>query len=185
MATYVTRYGAELIPFADAIATMGHVENAGTRLWISSAFVVGIGALIVFTIVALLLPSSATDPSHLKGEALAGSTVSDPFQISTSGRSDVEVARITIPPGGDGGWHQHNGFVLVTVSSGTATFYDLNDPACAAHRYKAGDGLLEVPDHPHITRNENDQPLVLTVVAITPNGKRSDKDVPASPYCRF
>jgi quercetin dioxygenase-like cupin family protein len=161
------------------------MHNATSRPWVSSLLVVGVGALVVFALVALLLPSSATDPSHLKGEALAGATIGSPLEISTTGSSDVEVARLTIPPGGDGGWHQHNGYVLVTVSSGTASFYDRDDPSCASHRYVAGDGVLEVPNHPHITRNESDQPLVLMIVAITPSGQHSDKDMPASPHCRF
>lgn len=153
--------------------------------WAKLAAKLGIGALVVAGVVALVLPSSATDPSGLSAKLVSAATIPTPMDVHTTGTSDVEVARLAIPPGTDAGWHEHRGYVLVTVLEGTATFYDSGDPECKPHRYHAGDGLMESPGHPHITRNEGPEPLVLYVVAITPHGRGSDIAEPASPACHF
>lgn len=161
------------------------MKSSVSRPWVKAGLTLALGAMVVFAVVAMVIPPSATDPSGLKGTAIAGATLADPVKMSTDGSSDVEIARLTIPSGGDGGWHEHRGHVLVTVLEGVATFYDADDPKCSAHRYRAGEAVLESPHHPHITRNEGPQPLVLYVVAITPHGKPSDKSRPASHACRF
>jgi quercetin dioxygenase-like cupin family protein len=161
------------------------MESRVSRPWVTAGLTLALGAMVVFAVVAMVIPTSATDPSGLKGKALAGARLAHPIEMRTDGSSDVEIARITIPSGGDGGWHEHRGYVLVTVLEGVATFYDQDDPKCTAHRYRAGEGVLESPHQPHITRNEGPQPLVLYVVAVTPHGKSSDKSEPASPACRF
>ncbi|MEO7350405.1 MAG: cupin domain-containing protein [Marmoricola sp.] len=161
------------------------MEQSGSRPWVRAGLTLALGAMVVFAVVAMVIPTSATDPSGLKGKAIAGSRLDGPIDLHTDGSSDVEIARLTIPSGGDGGWHEHRGYVLVSVLEGVATFYDQNDPNCTPHRYRAGEGVLESPHHPHITRNEGPQPLVLYVVAVTPHGKSSDKSEPASHACRF
>jgi quercetin dioxygenase-like cupin family protein len=152
---------------------------------LKAGLTLALGALVVFAIVAMVIPTSATDPSGLEGKAISGARVADPIDISTGGDSDVEIARITIPSGAHGGWHQHRGHVLVSVLQGVATFYRGDDPKCTPHRYRTGEGVLESPGQAHITRNEGPQPLVLYVVAITPHGKTSDKSEPASDACPF
>jgi hypothetical protein len=60
--------------------------------------------------------------------------------------SDVYVAKNTVDPGADSGWHSHPGPSLVIVKSGAATVYDADDPSCTGVTYdSAGDG--RVPDH--------------------------------------
>src|SRR5262249_19691779 len=64
------------------------------------------------------------------------------IKLKTKGVSDVYVTRITIVPGGHGGWHSHPGPSIITVKSGTATFYDeCND--FAPQSYPAGTGFVE------------------------------------------
>ena len=43
-------------------------------------------------------------------------------------------------PGDVGDWHDHPGFVLIAVRSGTLTFYD---PDCTAHRLCPGEAFVE------------------------------------------
>lgn len=161
------------------------MESSVSRPWVKACLTLALGAMVVFAVVAMVIPTSATDPSGLEGKAIAGSRLADPIDITTHGSSDVEIARLTIPSGADGGWHEHRGYVLVTVLEGVATFYDQDDSKCTPRRYRAGEGVLESPHHPHITRNEGPQPLVLYVVAITPHGQTSDTSEPASHACDF
>ena len=53
--------------------------------------------------------------------------------IKTRGASDLHVLQNTIAPGGSFGWHSHPGPSFVIVKSGTATFYEADDPDCAPH----------------------------------------------------
>jgi hypothetical protein len=50
--------------------------------------------------------------------------------INTNGASDLYVVRNTFPPGAHTGWHSHPGPSLVTVTCGTITAYDDDDPTC-------------------------------------------------------
>lgn len=147
--------------------------------------VICLGALVVATIVALVLPPDATNATGFSGTLIVRSRVPDAMTLSADGASDVQVAKLTFAPDASGGWHSHRGYVLVTVAQGIATFYDKNDPGCTPHRYHAGEGLLESPRHPHITRNEGAEPLVLYVVSISPEGRDSDIDEPASAACHW
>ena len=135
-------------------------------------------------LVALVLHNDATLPGF-SGKEIARATLPESLNLNVDGASDVQLARLTFAPGASGGWHEHRGYVLVSVLQGTATFYDAGDPTCAPHRYSAGDAVLEHPEHPHITRNEGDAPLVLYVLAVTPAGKDSDRSVAASSSCHF
>ena len=140
------------------------MARGGGRPWVRASLVLVLGAMLVFAVVAMVIPPSVTDPSGLEGSMLAGARLETPLEVAIEDSSDVEIARVAIPPGGNGGWHSHRGYVLVSVLSGVATFYDRDDPTCAPQRYRAGDAILETPGHPHITRNEGPQPLVLYVV---------------------
>jgi quercetin dioxygenase-like cupin family protein len=152
--------------------------------WRTATLIVVIGALGAAALVALVLPKDATLPGF-SGKEIVRGTLPESLNMKVDGASDVQIAKLSFAPGASGGWHEHHGYVLVSVLSGTATFYDAGDPACTPHRYSPGDSVLEYPNHPHITRNEGEAPLVLYVVAVTPQGKDSDASVPASSFCRF
>lgn len=91
-------------------------------------------------------------------------------QIMTTGVSDLHVVQVTIQPGGTLGWHSHLGPSFVTVKSGTATFYDGDDPTCTPDVVPAGSGLFEPAGDVHIVRNEGSEPLVNVVVQLLPAG---------------
>jgi quercetin dioxygenase-like cupin family protein len=110
-------------------------------------------------------------------EAVAQAAIPDGVEIATRGASDAGIVRITVAPGGDGGWHSHSGPVLVTVTKGTATFYDGDDPDCTPHQLGQGQGLVEHPGHVHLTTNEGSEPLELYAVSVVPAG--ADVSLPA------
>src|SRR5262245_10550681 len=83
--------------------------------------------------------------------------VNDPHlfdvKLKTKGDSDLYVVQNTVKPGGSSGWHTHPGPSLITVKSGTATFYDGDDPTCTPHVFTAGNGTIDPGDgHVHILR---------------------------------
>ena len=101
--------------------------------------------------------------------------------IKTRGFSDVYVTHIKIQPGGHGGWHSHPGPSIITVKSGTATFYDECDDF-ARHQYPAGTGFVEDAECVHLFANEGDVDLEVVVVQLVPLGapRRIDEPEPVS-----
>ena len=108
----------------------------------------------------------------------------DPWtaRIRTKGASDLYVLQNTIAPGGTFGWHSHPGPSLVIVKSGTATFYEADDPACAPHVVPAGSGFVDNGHDTHVIRNEGSVDLVTVVVSLVPAGfaRRIDEPAPAN-----
>jgi quercetin dioxygenase-like cupin family protein len=105
--------------------------------------------------------------------------------LSTNKASDLYVVRNTIAPGGTSGWHTHPGFSLVTVTSGTITVYDGDDPTCTPQHYSAGSTFIDPTSngHLHLVRNETGTTAVTVAVQLVPQGlpRRIDKGNPG--YC--
>src|SRR5690349_2812093 len=91
-------------------------------------------------------------------------------RIKTNGATDVHMLQNTIVPGGTFGWHSHPGPSLVIVKSGTATFYNADDPACSPHVVQAGSGFVDNGSDTHVVRNEGSVNLVTVVVSLVPAG---------------
>ena len=109
-----------------------------------------------------------------------------PWKAKISTRaSDLHVLENTIAPGGTFGWHSHPGPSLVTVKSGTATFYLADDPTCSPHVVPAGSGFVDSGGDVHVVRNEGTVDLVTVVVSLVPAGatRRIDQDNPGN--CPF
>ena len=98
--------------------------------------------------------------------------------IKTRGQSDVYMTRITIKPGGHGGWHSHPGPSIITVKSGTASFYDECDDF-TPHAYAADTGFVEDAGCVHLLANEGTVDLEVVVVQIVPLGAPRRIDEPA------
>lgn len=173
-----------LDPPAEPPAGLGPQVGA-TRPWLSVLLILGLGALVVFAIVALVVPSRVTDPSRMEGQVLMGATFEGAVDIHVGGHPNMELARLVLPPGKTMAWHVHRGYVLTSVVSGVATFYDGHDPQCRPHRLGPGRAVVDPPSFPHTVRNEGTVPLVLYNVGLTVQGQASDKDVPANPSCHF
>jgi quercetin dioxygenase-like cupin family protein len=103
-------------------------------------------------------------------------------RIRTKGATDVHMLQNTIAPGGTFGWHSHPGPSLVIVKSGTATFYEADDPACARHVVRTGSGFVDNGQDTHVVRNEGSVDLVTVVVSLVPAGfaRRIDEPAPAN-----
>ncbi len=106
-------------------------------------------------------------------------------QIKTQGVSDFHVVQVTIQPGQALSWHSHLGPSFVTVKSGTATFYEGDDPTCTPQVVPAGSSLFEPAGDVHIVRNEGSEPLVNVVVQLLPHGAPRLIPEPSPGNCPF
>ena len=107
-------------------------------------------------------------------------------QISTKGASDLYVVRNTFSPGGTSGWHTHPGPSLVTVTQGTVTVYDGDDPTCIPKVYSAGNTFVDPTsnNHVHFVRNETGTPAVTVAVQLVPEGAMRRVDfTPLPTFC--
>jgi hypothetical protein len=107
------------------------------------------------------------------------------FKAKTKEATDIVVQRHDFLPGAVTGWHQHPGPIFITVTQGTLTFYERDDPTCSPHVVTAGHGYVDTGNG-HIGKNETSQPAQDVAVAIAPVGTpfRAELDAPG-PYCNF
>ena len=116
--------------------------------------------------------------------------------IRTHGKSDLYVQQNTWDPGAcngcipSTGWHTHPGPSLVSVTQGSVTAYDGDDPNCTAHVYTANtpnNSFVDPGDgHVHIIRDESGALAQTIAVQLIPTGAQRRQDVVTSPgNCPF
>lgn len=156
-----------------------------------------LGALAVVALSAFVAVTKANPPTGVTPTLLARGTYqpfnvrSDPhgsiadFRAHSTDSIDVVVQRHDYAPGANTGWHQHPGPIFITVTQGTLTFYEYNDPTCTPHVYSAGQGFVDTGDG-HIGFNRTNQPASDVAVAIAPvaGAFRTELSAP-NPYCGF
>jgi quercetin dioxygenase-like cupin family protein len=107
-------------------------------------------------------------------------------EIRTKGYSDVYVLSVTLAPGGQFGWHSHPGPSVVSVKSGTVTYYHAEQHGCVARTYPAGTGFVDPGgSHVHNIRNEGSEPVELIGFQILPAGVSGRIDAPSPATCSF
>ena len=89
----------------------------------------------------------------------------------TTGNSDLYVQSNVWVPGGTTGWHTHPGHSLITVTAGTVTAYEGDDPTCTPKRYTVGMTFVDPGgDHVHVLRNETAVEARTITVQLIPAG---------------
>lgn len=78
-----------------------------------------------------------------------------------AGTAEITAVIITIPPGGQTGWHLHAVPLFGYILEGTLTV-DYGDKG--THVYAAGDGLLEAMNWPHDGMNKGSVPVRILAV---------------------
>ncbi len=102
--------------------------------------------------------------------------------LKTKGVSDLYVQQNVFKPGATSGWHTHPGPSLITVTQGTVTVYDGDDPTCTPQVYGAsaqGTGFVDVGGGAvHVIRNEGSVDAQTIVVQLIPAGAPRRIDAP-------
>ncbi|MFR9750419.1 cupin domain-containing protein [Nocardia sp. 004] len=97
------------------------------------------------------------------------------------GRQALIIRQTRIEPGGDSGWHYHDGTLFVLVARGT-----LDHPGadCTPVTYRRWRIFREPsgPRHPHLARNLGPVPVLLYVLYLTPADSPLSHSV-APPEC--
>ena len=166
---------------------------------IAALSILGLAGLVVCSVLGIIgfsetaLATSASGfSSVVLGPASLGpidvktNTDEHKVMIKTWGLSDVYVVSNTVSVGGYSGWHTHPGPSLVIVKSGTATFYDGDDPTCTPKVVPAGESVVDIGGgHVHMVRNEGSVQLELVAFQIVPQGATRRIDMPDPGYCSF
>jgi quercetin dioxygenase-like cupin family protein len=153
------------------------------------AFVFGVGVAVT----ALATPGSGV-VSNVISRATLSDGVNVKFKnrftdfeakLQIKGPADFISQQVAFAPGGTSGWHSHSGPALVSIASGTATFYQGDDPTCSPIVVPAGSAFVEQGEDVHILRNEGTADVVLKILYLTPVGAPQRIDEPAPGNCRF
>ena len=106
-------------------------------------------------------------------------------EVKATPNLDIAMQVIDFDPDSQSGWHSHPGPVFISVVEGTMTFYESDDPDCEPIVRTAGQGFLDVGDHPHIARNESGAPARNAVTYFAPPGAPLRLDAPNPGNCQF
>lgn len=97
----------------------------------------------------------------------SSTTVIDQPIVYPEGTPKITAAVVVIPPGGETGWHLHKVPLFAYVLEGEVTV-DYGEKGVKV--VKAGEGILEGIDWPHVGMNKTDQPLHILAVYIGAEG---------------
>ncbi len=158
--------------------------NSLTKLQIAFLSVLG----ICFSVAALATPTAGALFNTISRATVqafeSGSTRGDwQIKLETNGDSDIVTQTLTLLPGGFSGWHSHPGPAILSVTAGTLTFYDGNDPACKPRVFPAGTSVVERGGH--IAKNEGADALSVNVTYIVPRNAPQRIDEPSPGNCAF
>ncbi|MCB1500584.1 MAG: cupin domain-containing protein [Bauldia sp.] len=106
----------------------------------------------------------------------SGTTVIDQPIAYPAGTANVTAVIVTIPPGGDTGWHVHAVPLFAYVLEGAVTV-DYGEKGIKV--IKAGDAILEAMNWPHNGMNKGDTPLRILAVYMGAEGLTNAESVPA------
>lgn len=128
-----------------------------------------------------------TPGSDAVGTQLARGTAHEKIKTRGGGSFDVVTQRIVFQPGGHSGWHSHPGQAVVTILTGSLTFYEADDPTCAADHRHAGQVFVDDGyGDSHIARNEGSVAAEVIVTYLdVPVGQPFRIDMPNPGNCPF
>jgi quercetin dioxygenase-like cupin family protein len=140
-------------------------------------------AMTIVALAAFVAVTNAEPPMGVRATVLARGTYdsfnvrSDPhgtiadFRAHSTAPIDLIVRQHDYDPHSTTGWHSHPGPVFITVTRGTLTFYEYDDP-CTPHVVSANSANNAFVDDGkgHVVRNETDQPAQDISVITAPVG---------------
>lgn len=139
-----------------------------------------VGLAFATPIVGLISPllSVGNNSADLQTDGRATTATGEPFEVRlrTEGPStySTQVAAFGYPA--QNGWHSHPGMVVVTLTSGSITWYDEN---CQPTVYNAGDSWLEGSQIHAFRANGPGVQLVAWFITAQGRALRTDQPAPA------
>jgi quercetin dioxygenase-like cupin family protein len=148
-------------------------------------------ATALVTLVTLTTVTQAEPPTGVTATVLARGTFdsfnvrSEPngpiadFRAHSTAPIDLIVRQHDYAVGSSTGWHSHPGPIFITVTQGTLTYYELEDP-CTPHVVTVGQSFVDTGSG-HIVRNLSGAPAQDISVITAPVGGafRTNIDPPA------
>ena len=101
-------------------------------------------------------------PLLSSGETVIGQPIAYP-----AGTAKVTAAIVTVPPGGETGWHTHPVPLLATILEGELS---VDYGSKGTKVFKAGDALLEAMNWPHNATNIGTVPVRILAVYMGADG---------------
>jgi quercetin dioxygenase-like cupin family protein len=147
-----------------------------------------IASLLALPIVAMATPgagfvfnffnrfTSTTDAIHEHAHDNGWSV-----ELEVEGATDFVQQDVMLAPGGFSGWHSHPGPVLITVKSGTATWYNADN--CTPIVYPKGSAFIEPANVHHDVANRGSDNLELLDTYIIPKGQATRQEQPQPSQC--
>jgi hypothetical protein len=101
-------------------------------------------------------------------------------KLQTQGALDALMVKVTLAPGGTGGWHKNAGPLINVIKQGTLTVIDAS---CMRHDIPAGHAVVSAGSTDKI-ENRGSTPVVFNVTFLLPHGVKSpDISQPAPAGC--
>jgi len=135
-----------------------------TSLYLSSFLAAAVGGMLL-----LAGDAGAVAPVSMHS-VVSQATVPDPLDIAVPPASDVELAQLTIEPGGRTGLQRHTGPAIVSVLDGTAVRSRVTD-GCRRSTVPSGVAYPVSPGEVDEIRNDGAVPLHLQTIALSPGGQ--------------
>ena len=94
-------------------------------------------------------------------------------ELKTKGPIEIANQRVVVAGGGTIGWHKHPGPTVVTILSGSMSFYHAED--CTTEIvFEPGDSFSNLPHEIHLAKNKSEtEPLVFYAFYFVPAGTGS------------
>lgn len=138
-------------------------------------------ALLATTVALAALAAGPPVVSAISATLFTSGTLServnvnnDRIRFKTKNPTDVHVQEARFAPGDVVDWHDHPGFALIAVKSGTMTFY----VGCEAHVIGPGEAMVE-SGGPTKAVNEGTTDALFYVTYVVPRG--APRTVPSGP----
>jgi hypothetical protein len=179
IAAFTRRHGAALVPAALAATALACSDGRASSTS-SRAGITGPDLTLAAGFNSVVVARGNLGTFHVQSKA-DGYDV----ELKSHDNTDIVVASVSIAPGGSSGWHKHPGPVMVVVKSGTVTFYNGDDPTCAAHPHPAGTSFIESGGDVGMARNEGTDPASVVATYFVPAGSPPRIDAPSPGNCAF
>jgi quercetin dioxygenase-like cupin family protein len=132
-------------------------------------------SLLVFLTVPALAEESISYKNLVTPVLETSQTIIGQAIAYPAGTAKVTAVIVTIPPGGETGWHEHQVPLFGYMLDGALTV-DYGDKG--TRTYKPGDGLMEAMNWPHNGANTGDVPVRILAVYMGAEGVPNATAVP-------